>query len=156
MLISSFGWILARRFPIVVALAVLAFGQTEGDKLAANFCAKYGPPINRETFIIPAGEMVVDYSRDRHMCRIQLPPIAPDNRHPGMKSAKAMDEFILELVPLTSRGRELGRYAMATGAPSVSAIEYEHVVISEMFQGEMRTGMTIKFKAEKCEDRSSQ
>jgi hypothetical protein len=59
----------------------------------------------KETFLIPAGKMIVDYVATGHVCRIGLPPVAPDNRQPGMKSAKAMDNFLLELIPPAQRGK---------------------------------------------------
>jgi hypothetical protein len=94
-------------------------------------------------------EMVVDYSANGHVCRIQLPPIAP-SREPGVKTAQAVDDFVAELVPLTMRGKELGRMLEAWGASSVSHIEYENVTISELRQGERRTAVTVKFKKEEC------
>jgi len=50
---------------------------------AAELRAKYGRPLARETFIIPVGEMIVDYGATGHICKIQLAPVAPDNRQLG-------------------------------------------------------------------------
>jgi hypothetical protein len=130
--------------------ALSAFAQIDGARFASDLRAKYGPPLARETFVArPGFEMVVDYAANGHVCRIQLPPIAP-GREPGVKTAQAVDDFVAELVPVTMRGKELGRMVEAVGAPSVSHIEYENVTISELRQGERRTGVTVRFKNEEC------
>jgi hypothetical protein len=130
--------------------ALSAFAQIDGARFARDLRAKYGPPLARETFVARPGlEMLVDYAANGHVCRIQLPPIAP-SREPGVKTAQAVDDFLVELVPVTMRGKELGRMVEALGAPSVSQIDYENVTISELRQGGRRTGVTVKFKNEEC------
>jgi hypothetical protein len=130
--------------------AVSAFAQIDGAGFARDLRAKYGPPLARETFVArPGFEMVVDYAANGHVCRIQLPPVA-EGREPGVKTAQAVDDFLTELVPMTMRGKELGRMVEAMGAPSVSRIEYENVTISELRQGERRTRVTVMFKNEEC------
>jgi hypothetical protein len=129
-----------------------AVAQIDGAKFAADVRAKFGTPLARETFMIPAGEMVVDYATDGNVCRIQLPSMGPDDRQPGVSSTKAVDDFILKLIPLTLRGKELRRMAQISGLHSVSMIEYENVVIAEGLVGAERTGVTVTFTAEKCQD----
>jgi len=137
---------------LLIAFSVGATAQTVGADVATDLRARFGPPLHRETFLIPAGEMVVDYAATGDVCRIHLPAFAPEEDRPGVSSAKAMDEFLLKLVPLNVRGKELGRMAAATGAPAISTVEYENVAISEMLQGGTRTGMTVTFKLETCAD----
>src|SRR5258706_7672226 len=111
-------------------LAGLAFAQIGGSGFANELRAKYGPPVARETFVVrPDFEMVVDYAANGHVCRIQLPPEAP-GQEPGVKTQQAVDDFLLELVPLTMRGKELGRMMAATGSVhSESVVRYENVTI---------------------------
>ena len=130
-----------------------AIAQIHGRDLSAELRAKYGPALKRETFLIPAGEMIVDYGATGRVCRISLPPMAPDNRQPGMKSAKAMDDFLLELIPSAQRGKELGRGVTMMGAPGISSVRYENVTITEMLQGQERTGITVTFPRESCPNR---
>jgi hypothetical protein len=89
--------------------------------------------------------MIVDYGATGLVCRIGLPPVAPDNRQPGMKSAKATDDFLLELIPSARRGKELGRGVTMMGAPGISVVRYENVTITEMLQGQERIGVTVTF-----------
>jgi hypothetical protein len=98
----------------------------------------------------PGLEMVVDYAANGHVCRIQLPPIA-EGREPGVKTAQAVNDFLMELVPMTMRGKQLLRMVEAVGLPSMSHIEYRNVTISELWQGEQRTGVTVAFKEEECQ-----
>ncbi len=98
--------------------------------------------------------MVVDYAANGNVCRIHLPSIAPDKQRPGVRSVKAMDEFILDLVPLAVRGKELSRGAQAAGAISMSAVDYENVVISDVFGASRGAGVTVTFKTETCQDPS--
>ena len=130
--------------------ALSAFAQIDGARFASDLRAKYGPPLARETFVArPGFEIVVDYAANGHVCRIQVPPIAPGGE-PGVKTAQAVDDFLTELVPLTMRGKELLRMEEAVGAPSVSHVEYENVTISDFRQGGRRTGVTVTFKNEEC------
>jgi hypothetical protein len=137
----------------VMSFVTPAIAQIDGFALSADLHAKYGPALKRETFLIPAGEMIVDYGASGHVCRISLPPMAPDSRGPGMKSGKAMDDFLLELIPSARRGREIGRGVTMMGAPGVSFVAYENVTITEMLQGRERTGVTVTFPKESCSDR---
>jgi hypothetical protein len=128
-----------------------AFAQTDANLFASDLRAKYGPPLAREIFLAPPGEMIVDYSASGHVCRIQLPPIGPHSRQPGVKSTQAVDDFLLELVPLKMRGKELMRRMMSSGLPSVSVVEYENVVIAEGLQGTQRTEITVTFRNQDCQ-----
>src|ERR1700682_2734544 len=77
---------------------------------ASSLRAKYGPPLAKETFIPRPGiEMDVEYAPNTHVCRIQLPPIAP-SREPSVESTQAIDDFLMELAPLAMRGKELRRW----------------------------------------------
>ena len=96
--------------------------------------------------------MIVDYDATGHVCRIALPPLAPDHRQPGMQSGKAMDDFLLKLIPSAQRGRKLGRSVTMMGAPGISVVRYENVTITEMIQGQERTGITVTFPNESCAD----
>src|SRR5260370_37819757 len=88
------------------ALAVSAFAQIDGSQFATELRAKYGPPLARETFTARPGiEMIVDYAANGHVCRIQLPAVAPspDKR---VSTPQAIDEVVSALVARTIRGSE--------------------------------------------------
>jgi hypothetical protein len=135
----------------IAAFGLSAFAQTGGDSFASDLRAKYGSPLARQTFNVPAGEMVVDYAANGNVCRIHLPSMAPDKTRPGVESEKAMDDFVLDLVPLAVRGKELNRGAMAAGASSITLVEYEKVTVSKAFNAAGRTGVTVVFKTETCQ-----
>jgi len=129
-----------------------AFAQIDGARFASDLRAKYGPPLARETFVARPGiEMVVDYALNGHVCRIQLPPIGP-GPEPGVKTGQAVDDFLARLVPFSLRGKELSRHHSFMGAPSESSVEYENVTISETFQAQRRTGVTVAFPKEECQE----
>jgi hypothetical protein len=135
-----------------VGFALSAFAQVDGAGFARDLRTKYGPPLARETFTGRHGiEMVVDYAANGHVCKIQLPPIAP-GREPDVRTPQAVDDFLAELVPLKIRGKELRRLVESFGVPSVSKVEYESVVIAEAFQDRRRTGVTVTFTKEECRD----
>ena len=119
-------------------LVSLAFAQIGGSEFANGLRAKYGPPLPRETFVVrPDFEMVVDYAANGHVCRIQVPPA------PGAK------DFLLELVPLTMRGKELETIMESTGGHSATTIRYENVAIREMVRGQPG-GIMVMFRNEEC------
>ena len=136
----------------VLGCASSAFAQIDESRFASDLRAKYGPPLARETFTgRPGIQMIVDYAANGHVCRIQLPPVGP-GRDPGVKTTQAVDDFLAELAPLTMRGKELRRFYSAMGAISMSTVEYENVTISESLQGARRTGITVRFKNEDCQE----
>jgi len=144
------------KMPIRLVAAVAVFGlsaftQTGDDRFASDLRAKYGSPLARQTFIVPAGEMFVDYAANGNVCRIHLPSMAPEKQPPGVQSMKAMDEFILDLVPLAVRGKELSRFSRSTSVNSSLSVEYENVTVYESFTAAERQGVTVTFKTETCQ-----
>src|ERR1700722_15581188 len=136
----------------VAVFAVSAFAQFDGAAFANDLRTKYGPPLAREIFTVRPGlEMTVNYAASGHVCRIELPPVAP-GADPRIIGPHAIDEFVSLLVPMAIRGKELRRSAQAFGAPSVTMVEYENVTIGELFQAERRTGVTVTFTKETCRD----
>jgi hypothetical protein len=134
-------------------LAVSAFAQIDGSQFATDLRAKYGPPLARETFTARPGiEMIVDYAANGHVCRIQLPAIAPLSRDPPVSSPLGIDEFVLELVLLSIRGSEVGRMSQQMSLAGVSTMVYQYVTIGESLLGQKRTGVTITFTKEQCRD----
>jgi hypothetical protein len=136
--------------PAFIGFAVSVSAQFDGDKFAVGLRANYGPPLNREVFLVPAGEMVVDYAENGHTCRIQLPAMGPEEGR-NVISAKAVDDFLLKLLPLSMRGKELGEMAGMFGLAGFLITQYENVTISQT-----RTGVTATFTKEKCQDRPTQ
>jgi hypothetical protein len=126
--------------PVIFCLCFAAalFGQIDSYHLRA----KYGPPLARETFTISPGfQIIVDYGPDQQVCRLELPL-----NQPGLSSRKQADDVLLELVPMSMRGKQLGLGSSMTGAHSaISSAHYEHVVIS---QSESR--VSVSFNREAC------
>jgi hypothetical protein len=138
-----------------IGFAVSASAQFDAENFAVGLRAKFGPPLHREVFLVPPGEMVVDYAANGHPCRIQLPATGPEEGT-NVISAKGVDDFLLKLLPLTVRGKELGKMAEMFGLPGVLITQYENVTISESLQGQRRTGVTAIFPKEKCQDGATQ
>ena len=144
----------AKLFATAMVLACPALAQTDGPAFAAGLRSKFGPPLLRETFTARPGiEMVVDYAANGNVCRLQLPPIAPLSRDPHVSSPQAIDEFVLELIPASLRGKELGQSVFTSGPNSVSFTNYENVTVAIGLHGFDRTGVTVTFVKEQCRDR---
>jgi hypothetical protein len=141
--------------PACIGFAVSLPAQFDTDKFTAGLRANFGPPLAREVFLVPAGEMVVDYAVNGHACRIQLPAVGPEEGT-NVRSPKAVDDFLLKLLPLSMRGKGLGKMAEGMSLQSVLITHYENVTISEFLTGQRRTGMTVTFTKEKCQDRPTQ
>jgi hypothetical protein len=137
-------------FAALVTFAFSAFAQFDAGGFATDLRAKYGPPLVREVFAIPAGEMAVDYATSGHVCRINLPGIGPEEGHSGVSSPKGIDDFLLKLLPLTMRGKKLRQMVIQSGVVSVGSTEYENVTISAASNGQGPTGVTVIFTNEKC------
>ena len=141
--------------PVFLRFTVPLSAQFDADKFTVGLRTNFGPPLAKEVFLVPAGEMVVDYGANGHACRIQLPAIGPEEET-NVRSPKAVDDFLLKLLPLSMRGKELGKMVHAVGLPGVRSTLYENVTISESLQGQRRTGVTATFTKVKCQDRPTQ
>ena len=138
-------------FGIVLLAATSVFGQIDASSLRS----KYGPPLDRETFMVRPGiEMVVDYGSGRQVCQIQL----PSGEHmvgsvPGVVTKQQVDEVLAEVVPFSVRGKEINHGIIATGAPMFYFTYYEHVNIGEVKVNGTGTGITVTFKDPVCPKR---
>jgi hypothetical protein len=116
-------------------LALPALAQLD----SAGLRAKFGPPLNRETFHMPQGfDLTVDYSGANQVCKLAVPAeMPPQSTASGpFNHRKQMQDFLADLVPDSMRGKEIRRFAGTTGAFSgVSSTEYEHVTISQSNSG---------------------
>jgi len=136
-------------FAVVLITASSAFSQVDAHSLRA----KYGQPLDRETFTVRPGiEIVVDYGPGKQACRIQLPsgkkivgtvPV-------GAITKEQIDEVLNEVVPQSFRGKELNKSMTATGAPMFFVTAYEHVAISEFQIGGVGQGITVTFEEFAC------
>jgi len=140
------------RFAICCFLFILpAMAQLDSFALRARF----GPPLNRETFHMPAGfDLVVDYGPTNEACRLQVPALMPTNEKVSntVDMKKRMYDFLAELVPAQMRGLELLRMSQSMGAVSIESIEYEFVTVVETRNANHPFGdtITVTFKNGNC------
>ncbi len=129
------------------AFATALFGQIDAEQLRA----KYGQPLARETFTLSPGlEITVDYGPSQHVCRLNFPgsSASPIQQH--------VDDALLELAPMSMRGKEIGTMFEFAGRASITIMDYEHVSIAESQDPDHpghRTGVTVVFKRDECRDR---
>jgi hypothetical protein len=147
----------SRRFLICCLASVLpAAAQLDSTALRA----KYGSPLNRETFRIPAGfDLVVDYGAGGQVCRLELPALihlipAPEKPYRESEMEQRMFVFLAELVPDSMRGLQLTRGVEAMGAISREFVVYEHVTISttKYANDPFKGTKTVTFKNSDCQD----
>jgi hypothetical protein len=141
--------------PAFIGFAVSLSAQFDPDKFVVGLRASFGPPLTREVFSVPVGEMAVDYAANGHACEIRLPGRAPEEGT-NVISAKAVDDFLVKLLPLSIRGKELAKILGSEGIVNGVTTQYENVTISEWSNGQTRPGVTATFTKEKCQDRPAQ
>jgi hypothetical protein len=133
-----------RRFVLCCVLFALpAMAQLDSYALRA----KYGVPLNRETYDVPQGfELTVDYGAGYQVCKLEVRAL------PARSDAtQQVDNFLADLVPASMRGKELGRFAGMTGAFSgFSDVEYEHVTISQPDRSGGNETIQVIFKNDAC------
>jgi hypothetical protein len=141
------------RFAICfLPLALPAAAQLDSSALRA----KYGSPLNRETFRLPQGfDLIVDYGAGNQVCRLLVPALMPAHGQVSRASEmkQRMYNFLADLVPGSMRGKEIGRMMETMGAISISWIEYEHVTISESQHADSfapDNTITVTFKTDGC------
>jgi hypothetical protein len=130
-----------------------AFAQIDSSALRA----KFGAPLKRETFRMPAGfDLIVDYGTMGQVCKLEVPAVMP---HENAKvwnitvQKQRMYDFLADLVPAAMRGKEVMRLYEQFGLPSQMTTEYENVTVSEIQNdAEPEDGtITIKFKNAGCQ-----
>lgn len=144
----------SKRFLIAcLSLALPAFAQLDSSALRA----KYGSPLNRETFHMPAGfDLVVDYGSAQQVCKLEVPALMPtDEKVANADEMKQrMYDFLASLVPAAMRGKEIRKSAMMMGTISVMVSEYEHVTFSELQQADQpfaNNTITVAFHDGACQ-----
>jgi hypothetical protein len=107
--------------------------------------AKYGPPQGSK-FTISAGfEIVVDCEPYGQVRRIEFPGTAHDAS--GASTPQRVDEVVLELVPMSIRGKEISWGQRRTPYYTKHTL-YEHVMIIEAEDPELldqRRSVTVLF-----------
>jgi hypothetical protein len=120
---------------VVFAICCLGFAMPVVAQLNSSALrSKYGPPLNRETFRMPAGfDLVVDYDATNQVCKLEVPALMPTNAKVSNSEEmkKRMYDFLADLVPAAMRGKELARSMFMSGMISMSSVQYEHVMIGE-------------------------
>jgi hypothetical protein len=97
---------------------------------AQDLRAKFGAPLSQDIFTISPGfELTVEYGPDGQVCLLKLPGTAPDEN--GAFTAERVDEALLELVPMSMRGKEIGSGLRAIGGRYMKNTICEHVLICE-------------------------
>jgi hypothetical protein len=124
--------------------------------------AKYGAPLNREIFRMPSGfDLTVDYAAGNQVCKLEVPALMPTDEKISNATVmkQRMYSFLSDLVPGSTRGRELGQRATVMGTISLLSVEYEHVIINELQHADQPFGnntITVTFKDNKCQDVAGQ
>jgi hypothetical protein len=137
-----------------LGVASSAFAQLDTSALRA----KFGSPLNRETFHIPAGfDLVVDYGAGNQVCKLEVPPLMPTDKKVQNSAVmkQRMYDFLAEVVPASIRGKELMRGATQMGLATMSWIEYENITIGEFQHGDQAFSkdhtITVTFKSYGCQ-----
>jgi hypothetical protein len=139
------------RLLCALVLTLPAFAQIDSAQLRG----KFGAPLSRETFYVPPGfHLVVDYGAGNQVCKLQVPALMPTDATKVQNTddmKQKMHAFLAELVPDSTRGKELQRSMSQTGAFSgVGFDEYEHVTFVETYSGSNDT-ITATFKNAGCQ-----
>jgi hypothetical protein len=142
---------LARLLVLCLSFALSAFAQLD----SAALHGKFGIPLNRETFHMPAGfDLVVDYGANSQVCKLQVPALMPTTESVANATVmkQRMYDFLSQLVPASIRGKEIWRGIEAQGAISMIFIEYENVMVNELDAGPFNhdNTITITFKRDDC------
>ncbi len=136
-----------------LGFALPAFAQLNSSGLRA----KFGPPLSREIFHMPAGfDLTVDYGISTQVCKLEVPAMMP--RDPAKISnttelRQRMYDFLADLVPASERGKE-GRTLMEQlGLTSLMTTEYDNVTVREVENPNQPDSgtITIRFKNAGCQ-----
>ena len=144
------------RSKLNLLLCLLALALSVSAQLdVAQSRAKFGAPLSREVFRVPPGfDLVVDYGAGNQICKLQVPALMPTDTTKVQNTddmKQEMRAFLAELVPNSTRGKELQQFQGQTGAFSArGGYEYDHVRIVETYSGSNDT-ITAWFKNAACQ-----
>src|SRR5689334_19782782 len=144
---------------ILYLLACALPGAAQLDSAALR--AKYGAPLDRETYHMPSGfDLTVDYGANHQACKLQVPALMPSDEKISNSDVmrNRMYAFLSELLPDSIRGRELHRGVMVSGMHSVLLVEYERISFAESKdESQPFAGvLTITFKNQDCRQPAGQ
>ena len=140
----------------LLAIAFPAAAQLDSPALRT----KFGSPLPRETFHMAAGfDLVADYGPNGQVCKLQVPSLMPsDEKVSNIDTMRRrMYDFLLQVVPASMRGREVGGFMSSTGANhSVVVTQYEKATFTEVRLAEPPMGgtLTVQFNSDACPKRS--
>jgi hypothetical protein len=107
--------------------------------IASQLRAKEGSPGTRETVAFSGIEITLVYGADGRVSRMELPGVGPDG------TRERVDGVLLQLVPISSRGKEIGTNYKVIGSFSVGTMIYENVFVVERHVPERRIDVGISF-----------
>lgn len=147
-----FSTLPVKLFLVCLCCAAPAAAQLDSPALRA----KFGAPLNRETFHMPAGfDLVADYGASQQVCKLQTPALMPTTENPASLTVmnRRMYAFLLELVPDSMRGKLIGSFVTQSGMNSMKMTDYEHIAIAETSNGTNPYSGTIAltFKGGDCQ-----
>jgi hypothetical protein len=133
------------------------FGQFDSSALRA----KFGQPLNRETYHMPAGfDLIVDYGTTGQVCKLEVPAVMPHETARAWNitvQKQRMHDFLADLVPASARGKEGGGFTEVFSMTSLTTVEYENVTVIEIQTGNEPESkdntITIRFKNAGCPTR---
>jgi hypothetical protein len=165
-----------------VALSLIAASSAFGQIDANGLRAKYGQPLDRETFTVRPGiEMVVDYGPNKLACQLWLsfpdgngnivmspyqlsnPPIPPTDpgvflsRGGSRSSKERIEQVVNELVPPSTRGAPGPHNGVSMSRGEiVTRWDYETLNIEEISRDGDATTIAIKLKDPSCSTKTAQ
>lgn len=140
-------------------LALLSFaglGCAMAQLSSSELRAKFGPPVDRETFHVPPGfDVVVDYAPGMSVCKVQVPSLMPTEEkvNNSEEMSRRMYEFLADLIPESVRGKKLRGWVMVSGLSTLFFEEYENVTIADPRRRGEPYGssmITVTFKRPNC------
>jgi hypothetical protein len=143
-------------FALSLVLVSSAVGQIDATTLRAEYSdpINYGKRVNSETFKVRNNiTMMVNYGPSGQACRIEVHPTGQSTVRqapPDIATKQQVDEVLQEVVPPSTRGKEIRSGMIQMGAVSFLLIEYEHVTVNELLQGETPTSVTVAFEEKGC------
>jgi hypothetical protein len=92
--------------------------------------------------------LIVDYGSANQACTLKVPALMPTNEKVRCTSdqKQQMYDFLLDLVPISTRGKEVRRMSMQMGLISVTVVDYEHIAVTES-----NDAITVTFKSDDCQ-----
>lgn len=117
------GGTVVQQSRLVILFVILLSLQTVNAQVSNDWSKRYGPPAAESYLLHDGVVMTVYYSAEGKTCKIEILPFKT-------KAPDELERILLEIVPVSARGKEISSIGLTSSANGIASRTYERVSIA--------------------------